>query len=49
MKENSRLFGKILICHNAIYYLSAMEDYLEFIKRRADFETVILSRQDVRI
>ena len=35
--------GKILICHNAIFYRTAMEDYLGFIKSHMDFETVILS------
>jgi predicted O-methyltransferase YrrM len=35
--------GGIILCHNAITYRSAMQDYLDFIRAHADFDTVILS------
>lgn len=35
--------GGLIVCHNAIKYKSAMQDYLDFIRQRSDFDTVILS------
>ncbi|MEW6156841.1 MAG: O-methyltransferase [Verrucomicrobiota bacterium] len=35
--------GGLIVCHNAITYRSAMQDYLDFIKAHPDFDTVILS------
>jgi predicted O-methyltransferase YrrM len=35
--------GGLIVCHNAIKYKSAMQDYLDFIRQHAEFDTVILS------
>lgn len=35
--------GGLLLCHNAITYRSAMQDYLDFIQDHEEFDTVILS------
>ena len=35
--------GGLLVCHNAIKYKSAMQDYLDFIRQHEEFDTVILS------
>jgi predicted O-methyltransferase YrrM len=35
--------GGLIVCHNAIKYRAAMQDYLDFIRRHAEFNSVILS------
>ena len=35
--------GGLIVCRNAINYKSAMQDYLDFIRQHAEFDTVILS------
>ena len=38
-----RVLGGLLVCHNAIKYKSAMQDYLDFIRQHEEFDTVIVS------
>jgi len=35
--------GGLIVCHNAIKYRSAMQDYLDFVRQHAEFDSVILS------